>query len=89
MHHRGHEGNERDQGGAGVQDHRHLVVANLPYYIASPTARLFLESTHRPRRMVVTVQREVALEMTALNNTYVTNQKIKMKAFLQLVAEYF
>ncbi len=43
----------------------YLVVANLPYYIASLTVRLFLESTHRPRRIVVTVQREVALEMTA------------------------
>ena len=43
----------------------YIVVANLPYYAASPTIRLFLESAHAPRRMVVTVQREVATEMTA------------------------
>ncbi len=43
----------------------YIVVANLPYYAASPTIRLFLESAHPPRRMVVTVQREVASEMTA------------------------
>ena len=43
----------------------YIVVANLPYYVASPTIRQFLESSHPPRRMVVTVQREVATEMTA------------------------
>ena len=44
----------------------YIVVANLPYYAASPTIRMFLESAHAPRRMVVTVQREVATEMTAV-----------------------
>lgn len=43
----------------------YLVVANLPYYIATPTVRLFLEAGHRPRRMVVMLQREVAQEMAA------------------------
>jgi 16S rRNA (adenine1518-N6/adenine1519-N6)-dimethyltransferase len=43
----------------------YLVVANLPYNIASPTVRMFLEGTHAPRRMVITVQREVAQEMCA------------------------
>ena len=36
------------------------VVANLPYYITSAVLRHILESTHRPRLLVVTVQREVA-----------------------------
>lgn len=41
------------------------VVANLPYYAASPIVRRFLEGSHRPSLMVVTVQREVAQNMAA------------------------
>jgi len=41
------------------------VVANLPYYAASPIIRRFLEARRRPRLMVVMVQREVAEEMVA------------------------
>jgi len=41
------------------------VVANLPYYAASPIVRRFLESPPKPRLMVVTVQKEVAQNMTA------------------------
>ena len=41
------------------------VVANLPYYAASPIVRRFLEADRKPRLMVVTVQREVAQEMVA------------------------
>jgi 16S rRNA (adenine1518-N6/adenine1519-N6)-dimethyltransferase len=41
------------------------LVANLPYYAASPILRHFLESDHPPRRAVVMVQREVAKNMTA------------------------
>ena len=36
------------------------VVANLPYYIASPVLRHFLEASAKPQTMVVMVQREVA-----------------------------
>ncbi len=42
-----------------------LVVATLPYYITAPVLRHLLESSPRPRRLVVTVQREVALRMVA------------------------
>ncbi|MBV6396777.1 MAG: Ribosomal RNA small subunit methyltransferase A [Anaerolineales bacterium] len=38
----------------------YLVVANIPYYITSALLRHLLESTPRPRRMVLTVQKEVA-----------------------------
>ena len=38
---------------------------SLPYNIASPTIRMFLEAENQPNRMVVTVQREVAQEMCA------------------------
>ena len=41
------------------------VVANLPYYAATPIVRKFLESDHPPSSMVVMVQREVAESMTA------------------------
>ena len=41
------------------------LVANLPYYAASPIVRRFLECDRPPRRMVVTVQREVGQSMAA------------------------
>jgi 16S rRNA (adenine1518-N6/adenine1519-N6)-dimethyltransferase len=41
------------------------VVANLPYYAATPIVRRFLEATHKPSVLVVMLQREVAREMTA------------------------
>ena len=41
------------------------VVANLPYYAASPIIRRFLNMSHRPSMMVVMLQYEVAREMTA------------------------
>lgn len=41
------------------------LVANLPYYAASPIIRRFLEAEHKPRLMVVMVQREVAQNMAA------------------------
>lgn len=43
----------------------YLVVANLPYYIAAPVLRHFLESGAPPRRLVVTVQKEVAESIVA------------------------
>ena len=41
------------------------VVANLPYYAASPIVRRFLEASHKPSLMVFMVQREVARSMAA------------------------
>ena len=41
------------------------LVANLPYYAASPILRHFLESSHPPTVAVVMVQREVARNMVA------------------------
>jgi 16S rRNA (adenine1518-N6/adenine1519-N6)-dimethyltransferase len=38
----------------------YLVVANIPYYITSPILRHLLEAEPRPRRIVLTVQKEVA-----------------------------
>ncbi len=47
-------------------DAPYKVVANLPYYAATPIVRRFLESKRPPSLMVVTVQREVAQSMTAV-----------------------
>lgn len=44
---------------------RYKVVANLPYYIASPVLRHFLETEVKPQLMVVMVQKEVAEEIVA------------------------
>jgi len=43
----------------------YLVVANIPYYITSALLRHLLESHPSPRRMVLTVQREVAERICA------------------------
>jgi 16S rRNA (adenine1518-N6/adenine1519-N6)-dimethyltransferase len=43
----------------------YLVVANIPYYITSALIRHLVEASIRPRRMVLTVQREVAERITA------------------------
>jgi 16S rRNA (adenine1518-N6/adenine1519-N6)-dimethyltransferase len=43
----------------------YLVVANVPYYITSAILRHVLESEHRPRRLVLTVQQEVAERLIA------------------------
>ncbi len=43
----------------------YIVVANLPYYITSAIIRHLLESDHRPSRMVLTMQMEVAERMIA------------------------
>ncbi|HUS14866.1 MAG TPA: 16S rRNA (adenine(1518)-N(6)/adenine(1519)-N(6))-dimethyltransferase RsmA [Chloroflexia bacterium] len=42
------------------------VIANLPYYITSAVLRHFLEAVPAPARLVVMVQREVALRMVAM-----------------------
>ena len=41
------------------------VVANLPYYAATPIVRRFLEGHRKPTTLVVMVQREVGREMAA------------------------
>ncbi len=44
---------------------QYKLVANLPYYVATAIVRRFLEATHRPSIIVVTVQKEVAKSMAA------------------------
>jgi len=49
----------------GTPDAPYRVVANLPYYITSAVLRHFLSAAQPPNRMVVMVQREVALRIVA------------------------
>ena len=48
-----------------IQEPGYLVVANIPYYITSAILRHLLESEPRPRRIVLTVQKEVATRICA------------------------
>lgn len=43
----------------------YIVVANIPYYITSAVMRHLLESESKPRRIVLTVQKEVAQRICA------------------------
>lgn len=42
-----------------------IVVANIPYYITSAVVRHLLDTPTRPDRMILTVQREVAMRICA------------------------
>lgn len=44
----------------------YLVVANIPYYITSAVIRRLLALPNRPRRMVLTMQKEVAQRICSL-----------------------
>jgi 16S rRNA (adenine1518-N6/adenine1519-N6)-dimethyltransferase len=48
-----------------MQDQNYIVVGNLPYYITSAILRHFLEKKHKPKRLVLTVQQEVAERLVA------------------------
>lgn len=43
-----------------IQDDEYLVTANIPYYITSSIIRNLLESEKKPRRIILTIQHEVA-----------------------------
>lgn len=43
-----------------IPEDGYLVVANIPYYITSAVIRHLLESSSKPRRIVLTVQKEIA-----------------------------
>jgi len=48
-----------------VTEPDYLVIANIPYYITSSVIRRLLESVNKPKRMVLTVQQEVARRICA------------------------
>jgi len=48
-----------------VGEQPYVVVANLPYYITSAILRHLLDIPHKPRRLVLTIQQEVAERLIA------------------------
>jgi 16S rRNA (adenine1518-N6/adenine1519-N6)-dimethyltransferase len=48
-----------------IAENNYLVVANIPYYITSAVIRHLLESESKPRRIVLTIQKEVAQRICA------------------------
>jgi 16S rRNA (adenine1518-N6/adenine1519-N6)-dimethyltransferase len=56
-----------DLASTGIED-GYLVVANIPYYITSALIRHLLEGSKIPSRLVLTVQKEVALRLCAVPN---------------------
>lgn len=46
-------------------DEDYIVVANVPYYITSAILRHFLDAPRRPRRLVLTMQNELAERISA------------------------
>lgn len=51
-----------------MQTEDYVVIANVPYYITSAILRHLLESSHKPRRLVLTVQQEVGERLVAHPN---------------------
>jgi 16S rRNA (adenine1518-N6/adenine1519-N6)-dimethyltransferase len=49
-----------------VSERDYVVVANIPYYITSALLRHLMEARIPPRRLVLTIQREVARRICAL-----------------------
>ena len=45
-----------------ISVNQYLVVANIPYYITSAIFRHLLESKRKPRRIVMTIQKEVIIQ---------------------------
>lgn len=48
-----------------ITERDYIVVANIPYYITSAVIRHLLENEPKPRRVVLTVQKEVAQRICA------------------------
>lgn len=48
-----------------IAEQDYIVVANIPYYITSAVIRHLLESKVKPRRVVLTIQKEVAQRVCA------------------------
>jgi 16S rRNA (adenine1518-N6/adenine1519-N6)-dimethyltransferase len=49
----------------GLVKNQYVVIANIPYYITGKLLRHFLESSARPRALVLMVQKEVADRIVA------------------------
>ena len=52
-------------GGRTPNNAPNKIVSNLPYYIASPVIRKFLEAENKPKSMILMIQKEVARRIIA------------------------
>lgn len=50
-----------------IDEDSYIVVANIPYYITSAIIRHLLEAENKPKRMILTVQLEVAKRICAVS----------------------
>jgi len=51
-----------------IAEDNYLVVANIPYYITSSIIRILLESGAKPKRIILTIQYEVAQRVCAVSD---------------------
>ena len=49
---------------------RYVVAGNIPYYITSPIIQKFLHAEHRPQKIVLLMQKEVAERLAARPGEY-------------------
>lgn len=49
----------------GLHDHAYKIIANIPYYLTGYIIRTFLETPHKPERMILMLQKEVADRIVA------------------------
>jgi 16S rRNA (adenine1518-N6/adenine1519-N6)-dimethyltransferase len=49
---------------------KYVVAGNIPYYITSPIIQKFLHAEHRPAKIVLLMQKEVAERLTAQPGDY-------------------
>ena len=48
----------------------YVVAGNIPYYITSPIIQKFLHAEHKPRKIVLLIQKEVAERLAATEGEY-------------------
>lgn len=49
----------------GLNDGTYKLIANIPYYLTGYIIRTFLETPHKPERMILMIQKEVANRIVA------------------------
>ena len=49
---------------------RYVVAGNIPYYITSPIIQKFIHEAHRPEKIVLLIQKEVAERLAATAGDY-------------------
>jgi len=49
---------------------KYVVAGNIPYYITSPIIQKFIHETHKPEKIVLLIQKEVAERLAAVPGDY-------------------